>query len=119
MSAGSGTGPHQSLNLNVGGEGEDPNCINQQPPWVDLGWTISRNGQPLSTLTQAGIPLLFCDNTCLPFPDATVDHVITNGVPIDKGINWLGPTVDSREIKRVLKPGGTWHDNGVPVYRKP
>ncbi len=107
------------LRLNLGGEGEEPDCINQQPPWVDLSWIIARNALPLSTLTQSGVPLLFCQNTCLCFPDSTVDLVITNGVPVDIGVTWLGPSIPSGEIKRILKTGGAWYDNGYLVYQKP
>lgn len=106
------------LQLNLGGEGEVPDCINQQPPWVDLTWPIARNGLPLSTLTTARIPLLFCDNECLCFPDSTIDNVFTNGVPVDQP-TWWGPSVTSKEIERVLKPEGCWFDNGIPVYQKP
>jgi hypothetical protein len=63
--------------------------------------------------------MLFCDHTSLPFPAATVDAVITNGVPVDQGVTWLGPSIPSSEIKRVLKSGGTWHDNGTLIYQKP
>ena len=107
------------LRLNLGGEGEEPNCINQQPPWVDLCNSISRNGQPLRSLTYALVPFLFCDNNCLSFPDSIIDSVITNGVPVDQGVTWLGPSISSVEIKRVLKSGGTWHNDGIVVYTKP
>ena len=113
------SGLQTTLRLNLGGEGEEPDCINQQPPWVDLYSQISGNGYPLRSLTQIGIPFLFCENTALPFPDAAVDAIVTNGVPIDQGVNWLGPTLDSNEIKRVLKRGGTWYHDGVLVHRKP
>ena len=109
----------RQLQLNLGVEGEEADCINQQPPWVDLTWAIARNGLPLSTLTTASVPLLFCDNTDLCFPDSIVDNVYTNGVPVDLGTTWLGLSVNSAEIKRVLKSGGRWYDNGVPVYQKP
>jgi hypothetical protein len=108
-----------TLRLNLGGEGEEPDCINQQPPWVDLSNPISRSGQPLRTLTQAGVPFLFCENTVLPFPDVAVDEIVTNSVPIDQGTNWLGPTLASSEIKRILKSGGVWYHDGVLVHRKP
>lgn len=107
------------LQLNLGGEGEEADCINQQPPWVDLTWAIARNGLPLSTLTTAGVPVLFCENTNLCFPDSIIDKVYTNGVPVDLGTTWLGPSVSSGEIKRILKSRGSWYDNGVPVYQKP
>jgi len=118
MAAPVNVGLQIQLWLNLGGEGERPNCINQQPPWVDLSNIISRNGQPLRSLTSAGVPALFCDNTSLVFPDSIVDTVITNGVPIDRA-TWLGPGVSSQEIKRVLKSGGPWYDNGILVYQKP
>src|SRR5579862_9027286 len=31
-----------TLRLNLGGEGEEPDCINRQPPWVDLAHHIAR-----------------------------------------------------------------------------
>jgi len=65
------------------------------------------------------VPFLFCDNTRLPFPDSMIDCVITNGVPVDQGVTWLGPSIPSYEIKRVLKSGGTWYNDGTLVYRKP
>lgn len=110
----------QSLfRLNLGGEGEAPDYINQQPPWCDLNSVISRNGLPYRSLSSVGIPFLFCDNTNLCFPDSTVDSVVTNGVPIDQ-VTWLGPSIPSSEIRRVLKTnGGTWRDNGTLVYTKP
>lgn len=113
------SGLQTTLRLNLGGEGEDPDCINQQPPWVDLSHPTSRSGQPLRTLTQAGIPFLFCENTLLPFPEGAVDEIVTNGVPIDQGATWLGPSLDSNEIKRLLKAGGTWYHDGILVHRKP
>lgn len=113
------SGLQTTLRLNLGGEGEEPDCINQQPPWVDLANPIARTGQPLRTLTQAGIPLLFCENVPLPLPDDTADEIVTNGVPIDLGRTWLGPSLDSGEIKRVLKRGGAWYHDGAMVYRKP
>lgn len=105
--------------LNLGGEGEVPDCINQQPPWCDLNSIISRNSLPYRSLSSIGVPFLFCDNVNLCFPDSTVDSVLTNGVPIDQGVTWLGPSIPSSEIKRVLKPNGTWYDNNLLVYQKP
>jgi hypothetical protein len=119
MAAPANIGVQALLRLNLGGEGEEPNCINQQPPWVDLCNSISRNGQPLRSLTYAQAPFLFCDNTRLPFPDSIIDSVITNSVPVDQGVTWLGPSLSSNEIKRILKSGGTWYNDGVLVYQKP
>ena len=106
------------LRLNLGGEGEEPDCINQQPPWTDLATIISRTGAPFSSLSTAGVPFLFCDHTNLPFADRSVDEIVTNSVPVDQGNTWLGPTISSTEIKRVLKLGGLWIDNGVVVHQK-
>ena len=105
--------------LNLGGEGEVADCINQQPPWADLSNSMSRNGLPLRSLSRAGVPFLFCDNTSLCFPDSIIDTVFTNSVPVDQGVTWLGPSISSIEIKRVLKSGGTWYNDGSLVYRKP
>jgi hypothetical protein len=117
MSGASTSGP--PFQLNLGGEGEVADSINQQPPWVDLTWAIARNGLPLRTLTTAGVPVLFCDNTNLCFPDSIIDIVYTNGVPVDLGATWLGPSISSGEIKRILKSRGQWYDNGVLVNQKP
>jgi hypothetical protein len=107
------------LRVNLGGEGEEPDCINQQPPWVDSDTPMSRTGQPMSILTRAGVPMLFCDNLDLPFPDGYVDEVITNNVPVDLGMMWQGPSLSSNEIKRILKSGGAWFEDGRIKYRKP
>lgn len=106
------------LCLNVGGEGETPGCINQQPHWADLCNSVSRTGQPMRDLVRLGAVFLFCENVRLPFPDASVDQVVTNGVPIDRS-TWLGPGVQSSEIKRVLKKGAIWLHDGVGAYTKP
>jgi hypothetical protein len=69
-------------------------------------------------LTYAKIPVIICDNTALPFPDLTIDVVVTNGAPIDRGDTWLGPSIPSAEIKRVLRPGCVWYDNGLQAFTK-
>ena len=112
--AGTGSG----LRLNLGGEGEEPNCINQQPDWRDLNDVASRSGSPLRVILIGGHPFLFCSNLQLPFPDNSVQEVITNGVPVDRNTLW-GPGVQSAEISRVLRSGGTWSDNGVVVHTEP
>ncbi len=106
------------LRLNLGGEGEEPNCINQQPEWRDLNDIASRSGSPLRVILIGGHPFLFCSNLRLPFPDNSVQEAITNGVPVDRTTLW-GPGVQSTEITRVLRPGGTWIDNGVVVHTEP
>jgi hypothetical protein len=44
--------------------------------------------------------------------------VITNSAPIDV-TTWLGPGVQSSEIRRLLKPLGVWILNGHMHYQKP
>ena len=109
------------LRLNLGGEGEEPDCINQQPPWVDHGnLTFAAPGnRPADAHARRHPVHLFCENTALPLPGSTVDEIVTNGVPVDQGRTWLGPTLDSNEIKRVLNRGGAWYHDGILVYRKP
>lgn len=110
-------GPQQ-LRLNRGGEAEVSDVINQQPEWNHLGIPASRTGLTFQTLLQEGSPFLFCENHALPFPDNSVDEVLTNGVPIDRK-TFLGPGISSPEIRRILKSGSRWIDNGVVVYTKP
>ena len=95
--------------INLGGEGEVPGVLNQQPPFA-LGpsWFSWRHGgKTLRELQAAGIPFIIADNTNLPFADNSMDEVITNSVPIDIDIGF-GPGVQSSEIARILKPGGAW-----------
>lgn len=106
------------LRLNVGGEGEEPGAINQQPEWVVTGRHWAARGSQLAPLVAAGEAFLFCRNTELPLPDETVDLVLSNNVPVDI-TTWLGPGIQSAEIRRTLKSGGQWLHNGVAVYTKP
>jgi hypothetical protein len=106
------------LRLNLGGEAEVPDVINQQPKWRNLSVEASRTGIALQRLLDNGNDFLFCDNVVLPFPDDSVDEVFTNEVPIDLDTH-LGPGIQSNEIKRVLKPGARWIDDGEVVYKKP
>ena len=106
--------------VNLGGEGEVPGAINQQPPNSLLpGWGASRievGGKPLVELRSLGQPYVVAENTALPFPNASIDQVITNSVPIDVNMT-MGPGVQSSEVWRVLKPAGTWLNNGQLVPR--
>jgi hypothetical protein len=105
--------------VNLGGEGEVPGVLNQQiRQVVEPGWVASRTQQTFSELVQAGHQFLICDNTYLPIPDNSLDEVITNNVPIDI-TTWMGPGVQSSEIRRILKPGGRWIRDGVVHYTKP
>jgi hypothetical protein len=106
------------LRLNLGGEGERSDVINQQPEWVPSPGHWGAAGPHLAALIAAGEAFLFCRNVELPFPDGTVDQVCSNSVPIDVN-TWLGPGVQSSEIRRVLRSGGEWRHDGVVVYTKP
>ena len=106
------------LRLNLGGEAEVSGAINQQPEWNHLGIPASRTGFTFQSLLQEGNPFLFCENQTLPFPDNSVDEILTNGVPVDRKTFW-GPGISTSEIRRVLKSGSRWIDNGIVVYIKP
>lgn len=106
--------------INLGGEGEIPGVINQQGPWVlNPVWRCSRDGHTFQELVNDGHVFIICSNLTLPFPDASVDVVYTNGVPVDRS-SLLGPGVQSSEIKRILKSGGQWvADYGATTWTKP
>jgi hypothetical protein len=107
------------LNLNLGGEGELVGMVNQQAPWVLApNWARSRDGKSFADVVADGHAFLICPNDKLALPDETVDTVYTNSVPIDV-TTWLGPGVQSSEIKRILKSGGHWFRDGVLYYTKP
>jgi hypothetical protein len=111
--------PPAKVALNLGGEGEIPDVINQQGPWaLAPSWRSSRHGKTLQELVNDGHVFLIAPNTPLPFPDNSVDLVYTESVPIDT-TTWLGPGVQSSEIMRILKQGGQWIDNGVVRWTKP
>lgn len=105
--------------VNLGGEGEIAGVINQLPPFVlSPTWRTSRDGKTLEELVADGHAILVCTNLQLPFPNDSVDDVITNNVPIDV-ITPFGPGVQTSEIQRILKGGGSWIDNGIARYVKP
>lgn len=107
---------NQPLRVNLGGEGEVPGVINQQGPWaLDPAWGSSRDGKTLQELQAAGHQFVIADNKHLPFASGSVDEVITNSVPIDVD-TWLGPSVQSSEILRILKPGGKWTHDGLTRF---
>lgn len=107
--------------INLGGEGEVSGFLNQQGRWIILmsGWRSSRTGQSFADLVQAGHDFLLADNLRLPLPDDVVDEVFTNNIPPVDSATWLGPTVQSSEIRRILKSGGRWFHNGTVRYIKP
>lgn len=105
--------------VNLGGEGEVPGVVNQQGPWVlHAGWGSSRTGQTLRELLDAGHVFVVAENEALPFADGVIDEVITNSVPVDVR-TWLGPGVQSSEIRRILKSGGRWVRDGRVHWVKP
>jgi hypothetical protein len=106
------------IRLNLGGEGEEPDVMNQQPEWVPGPVHWNTVGPHLAALIAVGEAFLFCRNSDLPFPNGTVDYVFSNNVPIDTN-TWLGLGVQSSEVRRVLRPGGEWQHDGVVVYTKP
>ncbi|HWG47498.1 MAG TPA: hypothetical protein VN688_32345 [Gemmataceae bacterium] len=107
--------------INLGGEGEIPGVLNQQGRWIVLqaGWRSSQTGQTFDDLVGAGHDFLIADNIRLPLPDDAFDEVITNNIPPVDSQTWLGPTVQTREIRRILKGGGRWIHNGIIRFIKP
>ena len=98
--------------VNLGGEGEIPGVLNQQPLNSPLatGGVSSRTGQTLKELQDEGHEFVFGDNKNLPFADSSFDEVITESVPIDID-TYLGPGVQSSEVMRILKSDGKWTKN--------
>jgi hypothetical protein len=105
--------------INLGGEGEVPNVVNQQrPAALSSSWGSWLAGETLEQLALKGHDFLISENTSLPFNDDSVDLVITNSVPID--IVSLGqPGVQSSEIRRILVSGGQWVHDGKVRFIKP
>lgn len=107
--------------INLGGEGEVPGVLNQQGRWV-LGssWYSSASGLTLAQLITGGHDFLIADNVHLPLPDDSFDEVITNNIPPVDTVNAIwGPSVQSSEIRRILKSGGRWVHNGIVQLVKP
>jgi hypothetical protein len=106
--------------VNLGGEGEVPDVLSPQGPWVfHPTWRSSRTGQTLAELVANGHNFLICPNLAVALPDSCADEVITNGLPPFDSISFHGPTVQTSEIRRILKSGGIWVDNGIIKYVKP
>lgn len=42
-----------------------------------------------------------------------------NNIPPVDLVTWLGPTVQSSKIRRILKSGGRWIHNGILRFIKP
>ena len=108
------------MRIDLGGEGEVSGVLNQQGRWVvQPGWRSSRGGLTFRALVQAGHPFLIADNVDLPLPDASCDEVITNNTPPEDSVTMLGPTVQTSEVRRILKAGGRWVHNGFVQWVKP
>jgi len=106
--------------VNLGGEGEERGVLNQQGAWVLMpGWRSSGTGETLESLGAAGHDFLICSNLTLALPDSCVDEIITNNLPPCDGVTFLGPTVQTSEIQRILMSGGAWTDNGLTRYVEP
>jgi hypothetical protein len=107
------------LVVNLGGEGEVAGVLNVQGDWVqDPSWRSSATGETLAELQAAGHRFLFIpDFSQLPFGDDSVDQVVTNNVPIEQ-TTFLGPGIQTSEVIRILRPGGTWADNGTTRLTK-
>ena len=104
----------QTIRLNLGGEGEEPGIINQQPEWQRTTTAASRvTGQTFGDLLSAGHAMLFCDTAALPFPDDSVAEVVTNNVPIDVPSLGGRPGIPAAEIRRVLSQAGVWRHDGT------
>src|SRR5947209_3018670 len=106
--------------VNLGGEGEVADALNQQGRWIIVypAWHSSQTGQSLADLVRAGTEFLVCDNVRLSLPDACCDEVVTNSVPIDVATS-LGPGVQTSEVQRILKTGGAWIHDGALRWTKP
>src|SRR4051794_34015439 len=104
--------------VNLGGEGEQPDILNQQPAWAAEPTWFTTKRESLLDLLRRGHTFLLCPNDALTLPDECVDTVFTTSVPVDV-TTWRGPGVQSSEIRRILKPGGIWIRDGVPYYTKP
>ena len=108
--------------VNLGGEGEEPNALNQQhaPQWtpareLSRGGDAAHGASTFADLLEAGEDFLLCRNERVALPDACVDRVVTNNVRVyphdaDRPSNdWFGPWVVESEITRILRPGGEWY----------
>jgi hypothetical protein len=109
------------LRVKLGGEGEVPGVLNQQPPFALLpSWFSWRHGgKTLNEVQALGHQFIIADNTNLPFADGSVDEVFTNNVPLDTNVRGYGPGVQSSEIRRILKSGGRWVHNGQVKHVQP
>jgi len=105
--------------INLGGEGEVPQVVNQQRPLtLSAMWASCGAGHSLEDLAKMGHDFLICENTQLPLNNDSVELVITNSVPIDT-MSLGQPGVQSSEIKRILASHGQWIHDGRIRFTKP
>jgi len=108
--------------VNLGGEGEIVGAWNQQPPFATAAsWrstTILNRNKTIADLESEGHIIIICENDRLSFDAESVDVVYTNSVAIDR-VTHLGPSPQTSEIQRILKPGGVWMHDGQIRWRKP
>ena len=110
----------QLFRVYLGGEGEVPGVLNQQGPWIlHPAWRSSGTSQTLAELIADGHVFLICPNAAIALPNECIDEIITNSLPPIDDVTFLGPTVQSSEVRRILKSGGEWTDNGQTKYVKP
>jgi len=107
------------VRVNLGGEGEVPGVINQQPPFALRPSWKSQKGKTVAELRADGHLMIICDNTNLAFADGSVDEVFTNNIPVDTNHPFYGPGVQSSEIRRILTSGGIWTWDRKVHYVKP
>ena len=108
--------------VNLGGEGEVPGALNQQPGpiWSRARVTSRNTNRTFGEEVDDGADFLLCPNDRLALPDGCVDTILTNWVPLfpcnaPAPTSHLGPVVQFTELERVLKPNGRWFHNGAPV----
>ena len=78
------------LRINLGGEGEIADVLNQQGRWVvHRGWHSSADGLTLQALVRSGHSFLIADNVDLPLPNDAYDEVITNNTPPEDWVTML------------------------------
>ena len=111
--------------VNLAGEGElDDVKINQNLKYIlEPDWTSSRYGLRLTQIKAEGHQFVISDNLHLPFQSNTIDQVYAGSIALDS-VTFLGPTLQTHEILRILKEGGIFILNpldpaiGRKVYQK-
>jgi hypothetical protein len=111
-------GPAVASNIvvNLGGVGEvtGTNVVNVQAASIagDTGVAL-RNAADIAT--SSGQRVVMAHGDALPFQSGSVRTVITNNVPIDRGLGYFGHSFTSSEIYRILaSPLGRWLGSSAP-----